>query len=100
MLIHQQKIFIITIAELRLTAFVAFLGVAVTGLDRGALTVAVDAVTGASTLLDAPTTSHRTMGPFRPGGPTILCIVTCYRGGGRNKGSDFLPWEKDSEKEN
>lgn len=45
-------------ATILFEAFVAFLGVAVTGLDRGALTVAVDAVTGASTLLDAPATSH------------------------------------------
>lgn len=59
-------------------AFVTFLGVAVTGLDRGALTVAVDAVTGASALLDAPTTSHRTMGPVRPGRPTVLCVVAWW----------------------
>ena len=59
----------------RLTALVTFLGVAVTGLHRGALTVAVDAVTGASALLDAATTSHRTMGPVRPGGPTVLSSV-------------------------
>lgn len=62
-----------------LTAFVTFLGVAVTGLDRGALTVAVDAITGASTLLDAASTSHWTMRPFRPGGPTIICRVTRWR---------------------
>lgn len=41
-----------------LTSFVTFLGVAVTCLDRSALAVAVDAVTGAATLLDASTTSH------------------------------------------
>lgn len=50
-----------------LTALVAFLRVAVTGLDRSAVTLAIDSVTGASTLLDATTTSHRTMGPVRPG---------------------------------
>lgn len=60
-----------------LTAFVTFLGVAVTGLNRGALTVVVDAVAGASALLDATTTSCRTRGPFRPGGPTILFIGRC-----------------------
>lgn len=59
-----------------LTAFVAFLRVAVTGLDGGALAVAVDAVTGAPALLDAPATSHRTMGPVGPGGPAILCDCT------------------------
>lgn len=66
-----------------LTAFVTFLGVAVTGLNRGALTVVVDAVAGASALLDATTTSCRTRGPFRPGGPTILFIGRCR--GGRHK---------------
>lgn len=57
----------------RLTSFVAFLGVAVTGLDGGAIAVAVDAVAGASALLDASTTGHRTLGPCRPGGPAALC---------------------------
>lgn len=61
----------------RLTALVAFLGVAVTGLDRGALAVAVDAVTGASTLLDASTASDRALGPRRPGGPTTLSSDHC-----------------------
>lgn len=56
----------------RLTSFVAFLGIAVTGLDGGALAVAVDAVAGASALLDASTAGHRALGPCRPGGPAIL----------------------------
>lgn len=59
-------------ASILFEAFVTFLWVAITGLDRGALTLAVDAVAGASTLLDAAATSHRTLGPFRPCGPSVL----------------------------
>lgn len=55
-----------------LTALVAFLQVAVAGLHRGALAVVVETVAGASTLLDAPPTRHRTMGPFRPQRPSVL----------------------------
>lgn len=39
-------------------AFVTLLQVAVPRLDRRAITVAVDAVAGASTLLNATTTGH------------------------------------------
>lgn len=58
-----------------LTALVTLLEVAVTGLHRGALTVVIDTVARAPTLLDAPPTRHRTMGPFRPRRPAVLCIV-------------------------
>lgn len=64
----------------RLTSFVALLGVAVAGLDGGALAVAVDAVAGASALLDASTAGHRTLGPCRPGGPTTLSGDHCCFG--------------------
>lgn len=39
-----------------LTALVTLLEVAVAGLHRGALTVVIDTVTGAATLLDSPPT--------------------------------------------
>lgn len=45
-------------ASILFEAFVTLLQVAVTGLHRGAVTVTVDAVTGASTLLDASATGH------------------------------------------
>lgn len=64
-----------------LTSFVAFLGVAVTGLDRSAFAVTVDAVAGASALLDASTTRHRTLGPCRPGGPPTMSRNHCCFGG-------------------
>lgn len=67
-----------------LTALVTFLRVAVAGLHRSAFAVTVDAVAGATSLLDSPSTRHRTMGPFRPGGPAILSIVT--RWGQRDNG--------------
>lgn len=66
----------------RLTAFVTFLWVAVTGLHRGALTLAVDAVAGAAALLDATAASHRTLGPLRPGGPAVFCVIACCKGRG------------------
>lgn len=64
------------IAEPQLTSLVALLEVAVSRLHRCALTVVIDAVAGAATLLNASSTGHRTMSPFRPGGPAILSIVT------------------------
>lgn len=57
-------------------ALVTLLRVAVTGLHRGAVTVAVDAVAGASALLDSPAARHGTRRPFGPGGPSVHCIVT------------------------
>ena len=69
-----------------LTAFVALLEVAVAGLHRRALAVVVDAVAGATSLLDAPPTRHRTVGPFRPGGPAVLRVVTRYRREGGMEG--------------
>ena len=56
-----------------LTALVALLEVAVPGLHRGALAVVVDAVAGASALLDAPAAGHRAVGPLGPRGPAVLC---------------------------
>lgn len=81
---HALKHSLNTMAVLRraasLTSLVTFLGVAVTGLNRSAFAVAVDAVTRASPLLDASAASHRTMGPRRPGGPTIVLVDRCERG--------------------
>lgn len=50
-----------------LTAFVAFLRVTVSRLDRRAVAVAVDSVAGASALLNASAAGHRTVRPFGPG---------------------------------
>ncbi len=54
-----------------LTAFVAFLCVTVSRLDRRAVAVAVDSVAGASALLNASAAGHRTVRPFRPGRPAV-----------------------------
>lgn len=63
-------------ATVLLESLVTLLEVAVAGLDRGALTVVIDTIAGAATLLDAPPTGHRTMSPFRPRRPAILRVVT------------------------
>lgn len=63
-------------AGTQLTALVTLLEVAFSRLHRCALADVIDAVTGAATLLSAPSTGHRTMSPFRPGGPAILSRVT------------------------
>lgn len=63
-----------------LTAFVTFLQVAVSGLHRGTLTVAVDAITWAPTLLYATATGHWAVSPLRPGRPAIIRIVIHWRG--------------------
>lgn len=65
-----------SIAGAQLTALVTLLEVAVSRLHRCALAVVIDAVAGAATLLNASSTGHRTMSPFRPGGPAILSIVS------------------------
>lgn len=65
----------------KLTALVTLLEVAVAGLHRGTLTVVIDTVARAPTLLDAPPTWHRTMGPFRPKRPAALCGVARWAGG-------------------
>lgn len=62
-------------ATILFEALVTFLRVAVTGLDRCAVTVTGDAVTGTTTLLGSTATSDRTMCPFRPGRPSILWVV-------------------------
>lgn len=62
-----------------LTALVTLLEVAVSRLHRRALAVVIDAVARAAALLNAPSTGHRTMGPFRPGGPAILSGVARCR---------------------
>lgn len=49
-----------------LTAFVAFLQVAVTRLHGRPLAVVVDAVAGSAALLDTSTAGHRAGGPLRP----------------------------------
>lgn len=85
--IHAEPLSRVQTSFIALTALVAFLQVAVAGLHRGALAVVVEAVAGASTLLDAPPTRHRTMGPFRPQRPSVLGRVPrCagFGGGGGN----------------
>ncbi|KAG7237287.1 hypothetical protein INR49_032620 [Caranx melampygus] len=73
LIIGNAIIVIIVVASIALAIFVMVClvgvgvchipGVAVTGLDRGALTVAVDAIAGASTLLDATSTTDVKLHP-------------------------------------
>lgn len=87
--IHAEPLSRVQATFIALTALVAFLQVAVAGLHRGALAVVVETVAGASTLLDAPPTRHRTMGPFRPQRPSVLGRVPrCagFGGGGQHEG--------------
>lgn len=74
-ILYQQIKYFCVVGTL-LTALVALLEITVPRLHRCALTVVIDAVAGTATLLNAPSTGHRTMSPFRPGGPSILSIVT------------------------
>lgn len=56
-------------------AFVTLLQVAVASLHRGAVTVTVDAITGAAALLDASATGHRAVSPVRPWRPAVFRVV-------------------------
>lgn len=58
-----------------LTAFVAFLRVTVSRLDRRAVAVAIDSVARASALLNASATGHRTVCPFGPGRPAVYTRI-------------------------
>lgn len=58
-----------------LTAFVAFLHVTISRLDRRAVAVAVDSVAGASALLNASAAGQRTVRPFGPGRPAVHTLI-------------------------
>lgn len=65
-----------------LTSLVTLLNVAGPSLDGGALAAVVEAVTGATALLDSVATGHRAGGPLRPRGPAIIRRVAGCRGSG------------------
>lgn len=63
------------LAAMMLTSFVALLNVAGPCLYRRALTSVVEAVTGATPLLNPIATCGRAGGPLRPGRPAIVSRV-------------------------
>lgn len=77
------------LAAMMLTSFVALLNVAGPRLYRRALTSVVEAVTGATTLLNPIATGGRAGGPLRPGRPAIVSRVAgCGEKGGRSASPD------------
>lgn len=63
-----------------LTSLVALLNVAGPRLDGGTLAAVVEAITGATALLDSIATGHRAGGPLRPRGPAVIRRVAGCRG--------------------
>lgn len=73
--VHGNPNMMSAVDAVELTAFVTFLSVAVSRLDRRAVAVAIDPVARASALLNASATGHRTVRPFGPGRPAVHARV-------------------------
>lgn len=58
-----------------LTSLIALLDVAGPRLHGGALAPVVEAITGATALLDPVATGRGAGGPLGPRGPAVICIV-------------------------